>query len=460
LLLRYSGNSGRLLAGAGKKLLYNEELIGLVAANKIGEGEFFATGGMKQAVSDPKRLRIAVDLTPMLRGGANGGVKPAILEFIRALQGLQDPGFDFFFITAGSSDHEVRAIATDRDETIHLGSAQAQRILRPGPFERKRIDLLYAPFGMVRFPYIGVPIVSMVVDLLHRDYPHSLPAAERQFRESYFAKMVLSADRFQVISDYTGERLAHHYGVPVKRIFRTYLPIQDRLKPPANVIGPANRFFFYPANFWPHKNHEILLIAYQIYRYQAGSTAWDLVLTGSDDPRRPVLQDLAKKLGIERHVFFKGHVEERELAQLFSTASGMTFPSLHEGFGIPLLEAMQLGVPVLTSAAGSLREVVSQAGLLVNPRKPVELAAAMQKLASSEELQEDLRRRGFERAKCFSFQTEVMRLADTFIQTTSLAKKWTWDARLRRRFALLQSYSLVCSRTAADSIYRFLRDRV
>jgi glycosyltransferase involved in cell wall biosynthesis len=411
-------------------------------------------------ISHTDRTRIGVDLTPMLSGGANGGVKPAILEFIRALQGLENPRFDFCFITAGSAYGEIRTIATNRDETIRLGSADAQRILRPGPFGSKRIDLLYAPFGMVRFPFIGVPIVSMVVDLLHRDYPHSLPAAERQFRESYFAKMVLSADRFQVISDYTGERLAHHYGVPVKKIFRTYLPIQDRLKPAADAIGPADRFFFYPANFWPHKNHEILLIAYQIYRRQAGSAAWDLVLTGSDDLRRPVLQDIAKRLGVEHHVIFKGHLPEREFAQLFSAASGMTFPSLHEGFGIPLLEAMQLGVPVLTSAAGSLREVVGQAGLLVDPRKPMDLAAAMQKLASSEELQVDLRRRGLERVKCFSFQTEVMRLADSLVQTASLAKRWTWDGRLRRRFALMRSDGLVHSRTAAGSVYRFLRDRV
>jgi glycosyltransferase involved in cell wall biosynthesis len=411
-------------------------------------------------ISRARRIRIAVDLTPLLPGGANGGVKPAILEFIRALQRLNEPGFDFIFLAGAGSYDEIQAIATDRDEVIELDSQQRQGTLRPGFFRSKRADLLYAPFGMVRFPHIGVPIVSMVVDLLHRDYPQSLPALERQFRESYFATMVLFADRFQVISDYTGERLAYHYDVPADKIFRTYLPIQHRLKPAANAIGPANRFFFYPANFWPHKNHEILLIAYQIYRYQAGSSAWDLVLTGSDDPRRPGLEALAKRLGIERNVIFKGHIPEGEFAQLFSAASGLIFPSLHEGFGIPPLEAMRLGVPVLTSDAGSLREVVSQAGLLIDPRKPLELAAAMQKLASSEELQGDLRRRGFERTTCFSLQTEVMRLANNFVQTASLAKRWTWDERLRRRFALLRSDSLNRSRATAGRIYRFLRDRI
>src|SRR5271165_2059439 len=106
------------------------------------------TPGMSQ-ISPTDRIRIAVDLTPMLPGGANGGVKPAILEFIRALQRLKNPGFDFCFITAGSAHAEIQAIATDRDETIRLESAKAQQIIRPGPFGRKRIDLLYAPFGMV-----------------------------------------------------------------------------------------------------------------------------------------------------------------------------------------------------------------------------------------------------------------------------------------------------------------------
>jgi glycosyltransferase involved in cell wall biosynthesis len=415
---------------------------------------------MKRVVSGKRRLRIAVDLTPMRLGRTNGDVKAAILEFIRALQELQDPGFNFFFMTAGLADANIRAIATERDETIRTDSAKGRRILRPQLFAREQIDLLYAPFGMVRFPRIGVPIVSMVVDLLHRDYPHSLPATERQFRESYFAKMVLYADRFQVISDYTGERLSHHYNVPLNKIFRTYLPIQDRLKPQTDGVGKANRFFFYPANFWPHKNHEVLLIAYQIYRHQAGRAAWDLVLTGSDDSRRLVLQDLARRLGIERHVIFKGYLPEREFAQLFWAASGLTFPSLHEGLGIPLLEAMTLGVPVLTSDAGGLREVLGQAGVLVDPRKPVDLAAAMLKLASSEELQDDLRHRGFERARTFSFRTEVQRLADSFIQTASLTKRLTWNERLRRRFALLRSDSLISSRAVGGKVYRFLRDRL
>ena len=402
-----------------------------------------------------KRLRVVVDLTPMLPGGANGGIKPSILEFIRALQRLSGPQFSFCFITAASTHREVEAIASERDSLICIEWPEAYAALTPTSFHKNRIDLLYAPFGMVRFPDCGVPIVAMVVDILHRDYPFSISPKERQWREDYFAQMVLCADRFQVISDYTGERLAHHYGVPARKIFRTYLPIQDRLKVAHVPNQPVKRFFFYPANFWTHKNHEVLLIAFQIYRHQAGAAAWDLVLTGSDDTRRHTLQAFAAALGIEDHVVFKGHVSEEELGRLFASAAALVFPSLHEGFGIPPLEAMRLGIPVLTSDAGGLREVVGDAGLLVDPKKPVQLAESMGNLASSERLRADLRALGLQRAKIFSFQTEVALLAETLVKM-----KPTWDKVLRRGLVLWCSNGCAWARAKATNVYRSFRNRL
>ena len=399
-------------------------------------------------------MKAAVDLTPMLPGGANGGVKPAILEFIRALQQLSGPHFSFYFITATSTHREVESIATKRDELICIDWPEADASLTPTGFHEKRIDLLYAPFGMVRFPDCGIPIVAMVVDLLHRDYPFSMSESERQWREDYFARMVGRASRFQVISDYTGERLARHYGVPFKKIFRTYLPIQDRLKVTERSEQSCNRFFFYPANFWMHKNHEVLLIAYQIYRRQAGPGAWDLVLTGSDGPRCCALKELAAALEIDEHVFFRGYLPEEELARLFSSAGALVFPSLQEGFGIPPLEAMKLGVPVLTSESGSLPEVVGDAALLVDPRNPKRLAEAMASLAASEQLREQLRYRGFVRAKSFSFQTEVTLLAEMFMKL-----KPGIGNRLRRGMALWLSNCWVRARAKATNVYRFFRNR-
>jgi glycosyltransferase involved in cell wall biosynthesis len=219
-------------------------------------------------------------------------------------------------------------------------------------------------------------------------------------------------------------------------------------------------FFFYPANFWPHKNHEILLVAYQIYRHQAGSEAWDLVLTGSSDSRSDSIQQLAINLGIREHVIFKGHLPEKEFGRLFTKASALVFPSLYEGFGIPLVEAMRMGVPVLSSDIGSLREVVGDAALLVDPRKPLELAEAMRQVASSEELRTDLRTRGLKRAKAFSLEMEAGRLAAEFAKLASATKKRSWRERSGRRFQLLRMENAIRSRQAFERVYRFVRDRI
>jgi glycosyltransferase involved in cell wall biosynthesis len=414
-----------------------------------------------EKASGANRIRIAVDLTSLLPGGANGGVKPAIFEFIRALQNFSNPSFHFSFVTAISTHSEVESIMTARDRAFCLDSIIAQGSLPLRFFRENEIDLLYAPFGMVRFPRCEVPIISMVVDVLHRDYPHTLTEKERRWRETYFSTMVRFADRFQVISDYTGERLAHHYGVPAERIFRTYLPIQDRLKIQDRTKKSSNNFFLYPANFWQHKNHEILLIAYQLYRSGARTQPWDLVLTGcEDESRRPMLRNLVMSLGIEPHVLFKGYVTEMELGQLYSEASALIFPSLHEGFGIPAIEAMRAGLPILASGICSLREIAGPAALLADARKPLELAAAMEKLASSGELQADLRRRGLERSKSFSLKGEVARLAEAFVQTSATPRKIEWTERLRRHLESARDHGVDWSRAVADQVSHSLLHRV
>jgi glycosyltransferase involved in cell wall biosynthesis len=375
------------------------------------------------------RIRVAVDLTPMLPGGQNGGVKPAIFEFIKGLQRLREPKFSFLFLTAESTHAEIQAITAECDEAICIDTKKTLEAHSDRFFRRRRVDLLYAPFGMIRYPHCHIPIIPMVVDLLHREYPFSIDERERNWREQYFQRMVACADRFQVISDYTGQRLMQHYQVSAEKIFRTYLPIQDRLKTTKTNRPNEGHYFFYPANFWHHKNHEMLLTAYQIYCQQAGSEAWKLILTGSDHPRKETLQQFAIRLGIENHVVFKDYVSEAELAELFANASALVFPSLHEGFGIPPIEAMKLGVPVLTSDSGSLPEVVGEAALKVDPRKPPDWASAMYRVATSQSLRQTLCRSGYTRVRDFSLEAEVTRLGEKFREVVEERKKET-----RKRF--------------------------
>ena len=431
-----------------------------------------------------KRLKIAVDLTPMLPGGENGGVKFAILELLRGLKSNFGDRVTFLFLSANDTAEETRSLLGADDAVVCIlrrrrdpwgrviqavELATRARLAVRRLKRRHQIDLLYCPFGGASFASANTPTVALVTDLLHRDFPFSLSAQDQEWRELNFRKLASYADYYQVISEFTGQRLQSLYKIPAQQIFRTYLPIQRRLAAgPAALqaqegepvhpekeqleayssIGilpvgqsssrvarsskiyrleayatfsslDAKPFFFYPANFWAHKNHEVLLIAYQLYVAGAGDRAWDLVLTGHRDERARYLQRVAQDLDILPRVQFLGHVPEATLADLYSTASCLVFPSLYEGFGIPILEAMSFGLPIVCSREASIPEIAGEAALYADARNPLELASALQRMTQDENLRNSLVELGRIQMSKFDFSAEVARLADTLFAAAS-----------------------------------------
>jgi glycosyltransferase involved in cell wall biosynthesis len=432
------------------------------------------------------RLKIAVDLTPMLPAGENGGVKFAILELLRGLKHDFSDRLTFLFLTADDSHDEVSALLGESDSSVCVlrrrrrGFGKAVQALELATWAKlavrklvrqHHVALLYCPFGWTSFASATTPCLSLVVDLLHRDFPFSLPAQDQEWRELNFRKLVSCADYYQVISDFTGQRLQSLYNVPAQQIFRTYLPIQGRLSdslrhgPAMPDLGGlahsekeqleayssigilpvgrsssraarsskiyrleayatfsslgAKQFFFYPANFWAHKNHELLLIAYQLYLAGAGDQAWDLVLTGYLDERAQYLQRVAHDLDILSRVKFLGYVPEATLAELYSAASCLVFPSLYEGFGIPIVEAMSFGLPIVCSREASIPEIAGEAALYADTRNPLELASALQRMTQDENLRNSLVELGRIQMSKFDFSAEVARLADTLFAAAS-----------------------------------------
>jgi glycosyltransferase involved in cell wall biosynthesis len=386
-------------------------------------------------------MKIAVDLTPMRSGGENGGIKLAAMELLKELQAQMGDQVQFLFFTADDTHDEVTTLLRKRDfascvlrrlgkgnlfQAIELGTRS--KVLVQKLLKQHSTNVLYCPFGTLFFGSKGIPTVVTVVDTLHRDFPFSLPVETREWRELQFRKLVGSADFFQVISAFTAERLKSLYNVSPGRIFITHLPIHGRL---ISVSAEREPFFFYPANFWVHKNHEILLIAYQIYLEECTGQRWKLVLTGHLDERARFLQETANDLGIGTQVKFTGHVGETELAKLYSTASCLVFPSLHEGFGIPIIEALSFGLPIICGRETSVPEIAGNAAFYADMRNPRNLADALHAIAGNGGLRRDLVAIGKERLKEFDFSLEVKRLADQFV-----AAAQTRPAVARRRFDL------------------------
>src|SRR5215469_6592089 len=370
-------------------------------------------------------MKIAVDLTPMRPGGQNGGVKLAITEFLKGLKTYLGDELHYLLLTSDDTHDEAASLLGVNDSAFcvlqrsgrgnliqTLDLVTRSKLVARHLMCQHRVDVLYHPFGTIFFASDRIPSVAMIVDTLHRDFPHSLPPQTIEWRELQFRKLVDSVDYFQVISQFTAERVKSLYHLPADRIFVTRLPIHGRL-----TYGSATRepFFFYPANFWVHKNHEVLLVAYQIYLAKSGErTPWKLVLTGHLDERARSLQKTAADLGIAAHVKFSGYVPESELAKLYSTASCLVFPSLHEGFGIPIVEAMSFGLPIICGNDTSIPEIAGDAALYTETRNPTKLADALLAVAGNEALRAKLAALGRQRLKTFDFSIEVRRLANVF----------------------------------------------
>jgi glycosyltransferase involved in cell wall biosynthesis len=163
----------------------------------------------------------------------------------------------------------------------------------------------------------------------------------------------------------------------------------------------SGRYLLYPANFWRHKNHELLLIAFGIYRTTHPQSDLKLVLTGAPSPRRDELMEAARRMGLSDRVIFPGYLADADFAALLRGALAMIFPSLFEGFGMPVLEAMAAGVPVLCGNLTSLPEIAGDAALLFDPRRPAEIVAAIERLETDPALRAELAERGRSRAAEF-----------------------------------------------------------
>ncbi len=163
-------------------------------------------------------------------------------------------------------------------------------------------------------------------------------------------------------------------------------------------------------------------------RATRGEHGWQLVVVGLPEPFRQQMRDLAVSLGIERSVSLHGYVSEAELPTLLSAADMLLFPSLAEGFGVPLLEAWATRTPVLTSSAASLPEIASEAALFVDPHDTDSIAHGVDRLIAQPQLRHDLIIRGLRRLNDFSWQATVDSFASTL--ESIVASRRPWIARL------------------------------
>ena len=255
----------------------------------------------------------------------------------------------------------------------------------------------------------GIRLVATVHDLRAlADLPgialHRRLLARRVYRSS-----LARADAIVAVSEFTASEIAGRLGIPRGRV--SVVPnAADHLRAP-ETRPAAGGFLLHVGHLEPRKNLRILLEALAILGNRGLQPR--LVLAGREGRKGEAraLRGLANRLGVARQVEMRGPVDEATLPALYASCSAAVFPSLYEGFGIPLLEAMRCGAPVLASRAGAHPEVAGDAALLFDPREAGELADQVESIEREPGLRARLGKAGAQRAATFSWRRSAERLA-------------------------------------------------
>ncbi|HEY9723232.1 MAG TPA: glycosyltransferase family 1 protein [Oscillatoriaceae cyanobacterium] len=305
---------------------------------------------------------------------------------------------------------EVRA-ALPHSEVLPCAArpfSLAEQRFFPGAIAAAKLDVFHTPHLNAPL-FCPVPLVVTIHDLIPLHFPETINS---RLGHAYFVAMshlaVRRSQRVIAVSENTREDLLRLLRAPSERL-RVVGEGADALferKPDAETMSRvrerfalAGPYVLYSGQSKPYKNQATLLRAFA----RLGRPELKLVFAGRIDPNQPHVEALIRELGLEHAVVRTGYLDEDELVALYHGASVFAFPSRYEGFGLPPLEAMAAGVPVVASRAASIPEVVGPAGILLDPDDVVQWAEAIDQVLSDAALRDRLITAGHERVRLFSW---------------------------------------------------------
>jgi len=298
----------------------------------------------------------------------------------------------------------------------------AEQLRVPLALRREGVTLFHAPHYVLP-PLVACRSVVTIHDCIHLMFPQYLP---NRLAHTY-ARMSISlaarrATRVLTVSESSKRDILRFVDAPPEKIDVIYNAYDERfgVEPrEEDVVRVRERyqlhdeFVLYAGNVKPHKNLERLIQAFDLVR-RRGLDHLKLVLIGDEISRYAALRRAVHRHQLHKYVRFLGYLPETTLAVMYRLAGVFVFPSLYEGFGLPPLEAMASGTPVVTSNVSSLPEVAGEAAVLVDPYEPTAIADGIYRVLTDESLRRNLRQRGLARASQFSWEASVRRVRDIY----------------------------------------------
>lgn len=362
-------------------------------------------------------MQVIINGIPLL--SPRSGVGNYVYQNSKAMQNLTKKWDIFFYYGIQWSTHlkdrPIEPFVSARKFIRRLGKAY--------PLYRHTLDLLFR-IGQIKrkfdlyhetnyFPmHFDGPTVLTVHDLSFYLYPETHPKERIHHMERYFYPRLDRISHFITVSNAIKHDMIKLLNIPEHKIAVTYEGVEEEFKPildnalPGSLskygVNPGS-YILYVGTLEPRKNIKNLLKAYScLPEFLRGK--YPLVLAGGLGWLMEGLDKEIRRLGISTSTIKTGYVPREDLPSLYNGASIFVYPSLYEGFGLPPLEAMACGTPVITSNVSSLPEVVGDAGILVHPEDVNKLSEEMEDLITNPERRHCLSRKGIERAKLFTWE--------------------------------------------------------
>ena len=371
-------------------------------------------------------MRIGIDAGPMTR--SRGGVGWHTYHLLRSLTELKTDDVEYVaYVEPGA----LSGLAEKESWIVrpNLHWKEVHRWMMPWQGRRDGLDLFHGPNFKLRTRGRFGGVVTIHDLWLDRfpQYSRKTFGQASSFRRT--RRMALGAAKVMTVSEYSARDIAELYGVPTDRIAVIYNGVSDVFQPRTDALAldvlrrrfgwTTDRYILFVGGADPRKNHETLVRAYA--SRLAALKAYTLVMVGGCEHPFGNIGKTAAAHGVSDRVVCTGPLELAALTVLYAHADLFVFPSIYEGFGMPVLEAMACGTPVVTSNTTSLAEIAGDAAALVDPRSVEGLAETLVQLMEDPVRRAALRARGFTRSKEFTWRRAARETLEVYRDVCGLS---------------------------------------
>lgn len=360
-------------------------------------------------------MRIGIDARKL----HDFGIGTYIRNLLRHLARID--GQTEFVILCRPEDRETLAAVGENFRAVPESSGNysiAEQIKVPWALRREGVTLFHAPHYVLP-PLVGCRSVVTIHDVIHLMFPQYLPnRAALHYARWSITQAARRATRVMTVSESSKRDILRYVDTQPEKIDVIHNAYDERfaIEPAEEDVARVreryqlhDQFVLYAGNVKPHKNLERLIDALHLVRKQ-GLDNLKLVLIGDEISKYTALRRAVHRHQLHKYVRFLGYLPEETLAVMYRLAGVFVFPSLYEGFGLPPLEAMASGTPVVTSNVSSLPEVAGDAAVLVDPYEPQAIADGIYRVLTDEPLRRELILKGIARAGQFSWEQSVRRV--------------------------------------------------